>query len=428
MNDLQTLWQNIRTAGSIDTYIEAQLVEHGFLVERRPTDDMSKREKDAYKKSLKKESAERKRLEKESWLAYRATHIVHLGDGIHFSDADTADKWDLDEPEARAAENELPKLDSPADLAEALGLTIPELRWLAYHREVARKIHYVRFTIPKRSGGERAIWAPMPKLKAAQRWINQNIVEHLPVHGAAHGFMPGRSILTNAEPHTNSRLLVNIDLKNFFPTVGWRRVRGVFRHAGYREQVATLLAMICTEAPREIVEFKGEKRFVALGPRCLPQGAPTSPMLTNTICLRLDRRMSGLAKKLGFTYTRYADDMTFSLPSTSKGDPHVGQLIGAVKKITADEGFRVNPAKTAVRRTGGRQQVTGLVVNGEGQPRVPRTLKRQLRAAVHNLENGKPLRDDESLAKLAGWAAFIAMTEPELGRDYLTRLGALPSD
>jgi hypothetical protein len=423
MSELSDLWDAIVAAGGIDRYVEAQLETHGFVVARRETDGMSKREKDAYKRSLKREAAERRALRKAAWAAYRASHIVHLGDGIHFCDADTDDRWDLPEPDARLAENELPRLDGPQDLADALGLTVPEVRWLAYHRDVAKTLHYVRFTIPKRSGGERAIWAPMPKLKAAQRWILQNIVEPLPVHGAAHGFLPGRSILTNARPHVGSRLIVNVDLQDFFPTVTWRRVRGVFRKAGYREQVATLLALICTEAPREVVPYRGETRFVALGPRCLPQGAPTSPALTNTLCLRLDRRLSGHARKLGYTYTRYADDLTFSLPATVKGNPRTGQLLGGVKAIVAAEGFRVNADKTAVRRTGGRQQVTGLVVNGTGVPRVPRPVKRQLRAALHNLAQGRPLPEGESLARLAGWAAFVQMSEPELGRAMLEQLG-----
>ena len=114
-------------------------------------------------------------------------------------------------------------------------------------------------------------------LKDAQRWILANVVEKLLVHGAAHGFLPGRSIATNAAVHVDSHIIMKMDLRNFFPTVTFRRVKGVFRKAGYREQIATLLAMICTEAPRQVVEQNGKEYFVSLGPRSLPQGAPTSP-------------------------------------------------------------------------------------------------------------------------------------------------------
>lgn len=425
VDDLVTLWGAIAEAGSIDAYVTGQLEEHGFVVARRETDGMSKRELDRYKTELKREAAEKKRLKRAAWEAYKATHIVHLGDGVYFNDAADLDVWDLPEPDARLAENELPRLDTPQQLAEALGLTVGELRWLTYHRDAARQVHYARFTIPKRGGGERPIWAPKPKLKAAQRWVLQNIAERLPVHGAAHGFLPGRSILTNARAHVGSRLILAMDLKDFFPTVTANRVKGLFRKAGYREQVSTLLAQLCTESPRKIVEWDGAPLYVALGPRCLPQGAPTSPAITNAISFRMDKRLAGLARKHGYTYTRYADDLTFSLPRAHTGNPKTGALIGGVKAIAAAEGFRVNPDKTAVRRTGGRQQVTGLVVNGTEGPRVPRSLKRQLRAAVHNLKQGKPLPEGESLARLAGYAAFVHMAEPQLGKALLDAISAI---
>src|SRR5262249_57668079 len=179
--------------------------------------------------------------------------------------------------------------------------------------------------------------------KAAEQGILGHVAEKLPVHGSAHGFLPGRSILTNAAAHTGARAVVKMDVKDFFPTVTLKRVKGIFRKAGYREQVATLLALLCTEAPREVVEHDGRTYYVSLGPRCLPQGAPTSPALTNTLCLRLDRRLSGLAKRLGWRYTRYADDLTFSLPAGHKGKPRLGALVGLVRRIVEAEGLRINP-------------------------------------------------------------------------------------
>jgi retron-type reverse transcriptase len=423
-SDPITLWRAITQAGGSQAYIDAQLRERGFLVERRETDGMSERELEQYKKQLKEEAAERKRLRQEAWKAFKATHIVHLGDAVHWDDQARKDKWDLDNAEERAAENELPPLDTPQQLAEALGVTIPQLRWLAYHRDAATLLHYRRFTIPKRDGSQRAIWAPMPKLKAAQRWILHNIVERLLVHGAAHGFLPGRSTLTNAAAHEDPRIVLKMDVKDFFPTVTLPRVRGVFRKAGYRDQVATLLALLCTESPREIVDHEGRQYFIALGPRCLPQGAPTSPGLTNTLCLRLDRRLSGLADKVGWRYTRYADDLTFSLPADHRGEPKLGTLLGTVRRIVEGEGFRIHPEKTRVARSGGRQKVTGLVVNGELPPRVPRKLKRQLRAAVYNLRNGKGLKEGETPERLIGYAAYVYMSDPKLGARYLEALRA----
>lgn len=423
-DELMTLWRAIRQAGGVRPYIDAELQRRGFVVQRRDTANMSKRELAEYKKALKAEAAEKRALKKAAWQAYKASHIVHLGDGVYFNDADDFDRWDLPEPEARQAENELPALDGPPALAEALGLSVAELRWMAYHRDLAERIHYRRFTIPKKSGGERAIWAPLPRLKAAQRWILREIVERLPVHGAAHGFLPGRSIFTNAHAHTDARIVVGMDLKDFFPSITWRRVKGVFRNAGYREQVSTLLALVCTEAPREVIEHDGQTFFAALGPRCLPQGAPTSPALTNTLCLRLDRRLAGLARQQGWRYTRYADDLTFSLPMDGKSPAkaRIGTLVGAVRRIAEDEGFALNPEKTRVLRRGDQQKVTGLVVNGDGPPRVPRTLRRQLRAAIHNLERGRPLPEDETFARLCGYAAFVHLADADEGRAMLDAL------
>lgn len=433
-SDLITLWRTISTAGGIEAYVTAELTRRGFLVQRRETDKMSDRELDAYKKQLKAEAAERRKVRKEAWLAYKAGHIVHLGEGVFWTDkqgaaADGAaasgkgktsgDRWDLPNAEERAAENELPPLDTPQQLAEALGLTIPQLRWLAYHRDAATSIHYRRFTIPKRSGGQRAIWAPLPKLKAAQRWILHNIIERLLVHGAVHGFFQGRSTITNAERHGDAEIVLKMDIRDFFPTVTLPRVKGVFRKAGYREQVATLLALICTESPREIVQRDGKTWYVSLGPRCLPQGAPTSPALTNALCLRLDQRLTGIARKLGWRYTRYADDMTFSLPRGHMGEPHLGTLMGLVTRIVKAEGFEVHADKTRVARDGARQTVTGLVVNAGYGPRVPRKLRRQLRAAAHNMGQGKPLKGGETLARLAGYAAYVYATDPKAGAELM---------
>jgi hypothetical protein len=421
--DLIALWRAIVQAGGIPAWVDAQLQARGLLVTRRDAATLSDRERESYKKELKAEAAERRKLRQEAWRAYRANHVVHLGEGVFWKDAGGPDKWDVEHAEERAAENELPPLDSPQQLAEALGLTVAQLRWLAYHRDAAKRLHYRRFVIPKRGGGERAIWAPLPKLKAAQHWILHNVAEKLPVHGAAHGFLPGRSTLTNAAAHTGARLVVKVDVRDFFPTVTLRRVKGIFRKAGYREQVATLLALLCTEAPREAVPLDGETYYVSLGPRCLPQGAPTSPALTNTLCLRLDRRISGLAKRLGWRYTRYADDLTFSLPDGHAGPPRLGALLGLVRRVVEAEGFRLHPEKTRVHRRGGRQQVTGLVVNGGGPPRVPRKLRRQLRAAAHNLRRGKPFKEGETPARLAGYAAYVYMTDAKLGARLLEALG-----
>ena len=421
---LDTVWQAIESAGSINAYVRQQLQQHGYLVERRPTDGMSKSELDKYKKELKQEAAEQRRLKQEAWQAYKSKHIVHLGEGIYWSDDSSEDQWNTPNANKRLLANQLPVITKVPQLCEALNLTVSELRRLCYQREASTYSHYTRFEIPKRSGGMRAMWAPLPTLKQAQHWILHEILERLVVHGAAHGFLSGRSIATNAAEHSNSQLLVKLDIENFFPSISWKRVKGVFRKAGYPEQIATLLALLCTEAPREIVQDNGKTYYVALAERCLPQGAPTSPALTNALCLRLDRRITGFADKTGWRYTRYADDLTFSFAADNSQEADISRLLGTVKRILGEEGFNVNVKKTHVIRQHQAQQVTGLIVNGTQAPRVSRNLKRQMRAALHNLQQGKGLKEGESLNRLKGYAAYIAMTERELGKTMLAQLAA----
>src|SRR5262249_10577985 len=146
-------------------------------------------------------------------------------------------------------------LGTPAELAAALAISIPQLRWLAFHSEVATRVHYTSFTVPKKSGGTRTLSAPHRKLAAAQQWGLANIVGKLPVEPPAHGFIAGRSIVSNARPHAQRAVVVNMDLEGFFPNITFPRVRSVFQRIGYSPAVATILALLCTECPRKQVEY-----------------------------------------------------------------------------------------------------------------------------------------------------------------------------
>src|SRR5688572_26900363 len=149
ITDLAAVWRTITTAGGIDAFVTSELTRRGVLVQRRETEGMSARELDQYKKLLKAEAEERRKVRREAWAAYKTTHVVHLGEGVFWTDkpasngaaasgkAKGGDRFDLPDAEERAAENELPALDTPGQLAEALGLTIPQLRRLAYHRDAA---------------------------------------------------------------------------------------------------------------------------------------------------------------------------------------------------------------------------------------------------------------------------------------------------
>lgn len=417
-------WPGIAEAGGIDAWIVAELKTRNLWEEGVDTSKLSDKARKAYKARREEERRVRKLLRKHAWGAFRRANLVHLGVGVFYHDTVDVDRYDIADPQTRRQDNGLPEIADASALAKVLEISIAELRWLAFHRDVDSGTHYQRWLVPKRDGGKRLISAPKPKLKAVQRWIARNITEQLPVHGAAHGFLAGRSTVTNAEVHAGAKVLVKFDIKDFYPTITTNRVKGLMRKAGYNEQVATVLAMLVTEAPREPVEIRGETHHVATGPRSLPQGAPTSPSITNALCLRLDLRLAGLAHHLGIRYSRYADDMTFSFHGEA---PHpIGKLKGGVKLIVESEGFTMHDKKTRVMRNGRRQKVTGLVINtaGPDQPvaRVPRQMIRKVRAAIHNREVGKASGD---LDRLHGLAAYIYMTDPTKGKALLDRVAQL---
>lgn len=419
-------WKIIAEAGGIDRWVKAELRARKLLDENADTSRMNKKQLQAFKERREEERKVRKVLRKKAWASYKTAHLVHVGTGIFYHDTPDIDRFDIEDPEARRKENELPELKDAQAVAEALALSMGHLRWLVYQRDVDNGTHYHRWTVPKRDGSPRLISAPRGNLKKTQRWIARNITEHLPVHGAAHGFLAGRSTVTNAEPHAGAQTVIKLDLENFYPTVTLPRVKGMFRKAGYGEQTATVLALLCTDSPREAMTLKGQLQYVAVGPRSLPQGAPTSPSITNAISFKLDARLTGLAQSLGLVYTRYADDLTFSWHKAEEAP--IKKLLGAVNAIVESEGFVVHRKKTRVLRAGRRQRITGLVVNSAGaehaKARVPRTFVRALRAAIKNRELGKEGKG-ESLSQLKGMAAYVYMTNPKRGQEFFDRLAKL---
>ncbi len=425
-------WKGIQDIGGKDAWIAAELRAKGLSVDVDPA-TLTDADKGSFKERKKAEAKEKRALEKLVYQAFRATHVAHVGSGIYFRDEEDELPADKDVRLARAKEHDLTTLETPADLARALGVTAPVLRWMCFHRDVNPSSHYHFWTIPKRDGSRRTIMAPKRELKVAQRWLLRNVFEKLPVHAAAHGFLAERSIASNAHVHAGADVIVKVDVKDFFPTISWRRVKGLLRRAGIAENVATLIALLVTESPREIVQFRGKTLYVAKGARACPQGAPTSPAITNAICFRLDKRLSGLARMMGFAYTRYADDLTFSFAvkkrdKRSRVPAPIGALLHGVRRILEAEGFRIHEKKTTVMRGGNAQRVTGLVVNhapGAPPARVPRDVIRRLRAAIFNRERAKTTKPDETLEQVKGLAAFVHMTDPVRGRAFLDRIAAL---
>jgi RNA-directed DNA polymerase len=362
----------------------------------------------AKREERRKERARKRKARQARDREWRQKTLPFLGHGVSgglkYEDGDPAKVESLG----------LPPLATASDLAAAIGIAERELAWLTYHRGAAAVDHYHRFQIPKRGGGMRGISSPKRRLRVAQRWVLNSLLSRLPVHDAAMAFRPKRSIVVNAAKHVKPGLLLKLDLKDFFPSIGFRRVKGLFESFGYNEGVASLLALLTTEAPRVAAALDGERKYVAVGQRQLPQGACTSPALTNLLCRRMDARLSGAAKSHGFAYTRYADDLTFSHPAPETAA--VGALLALVRQIVENEGYTVNEAKTAVMRPQHRQVVTGLVVNET--PRVSRRDVRRFRAFLHGC---KTLGAEEMSRRLgrnaqayaAGYLSFLHMVSPE---------------
>ncbi len=264
------------------------------------------------------------------------------------------------------------------ELARRLDIPLEQLR--------ALRPQYREFTIPKFAGGTRRILAPAPELKTLQRRILTRILGRLKAHSAAHGFERKRSIVTNAAPHAEQAVVVSLDLKDFFSSTPAKRVRDYFAGIGWNRESTALLTGLCTHGGS------------------LPQGAPTSPRLSNLLNVRLDARLAGLAARHGAAYTRYADDLTFSFGVDSHTAVHL--LVRAAKAVIEDEGYRLHmKKKLAIRRSHQRQEVTGLVVN-EGIA-LPREIRRWLRAMRHRAALGR--ESTLTPSQLEGWNSFEKM-------------------
>jgi len=258
------------------------------------------------------------------------------------------------------------------DAAKFFGVSPGRMTYILYR--APERLKYTSFEIPKRSGGMRPILSPTGLVREMQTKLAPVLRDLYSAHPCAHGFLPERSILSNARAHVGQRLVLNIDLEDFFPTINFGRVRGLFMAAPFRlgPAAASVFAQLCTHR------------------NGLPQGAPTSPMLSNFIAADLDRRLSRLSRESNVRYTRYADDITFSsnqttLPQTIAlvgGDGlHIGE---ALDRAVIASGFSINQKKVRLQTRHQRQGVTGLSVNTKAN--VPRRRVRRVRAMLHAWE------------------------------------------
>ena len=270
-------------------------------------------------------------------------------------------------------------LREPEDVAALLGLPgYPFLVSLLFG--LSKEEKYIRIKIPKRSGGTREIHKPIGRLKNVQSRLLQVLQVVYKPKDPVHGFVKGRSIRTNAQAHARRKFVLNIDLRNFFPSINYWRVRGMFKAYPYNfsEEVADVLAQICSL------------------PEALPQGAPTSPIISNMICAKLDYQLQKLAKNHHCFYTRYADDITFSTSfyqfppaiatvEQGEGENQIQVLLGqGITSIIEANGFKVNQQKVRLQTSNHRQEVTGLVTNKKVN--VNRQYVSHVRAMLHAWE------------------------------------------
>ncbi|CAM3967019.1 reverse transcriptase family protein [Smaragdicoccus niigatensis] len=338
-------------------------------------------------------------------------------------------RWeiDLNPPLAKPLRFGVPELPDVSALAQFLNLTPSELDWFAdcggWLRTASGPLSHYRYRQLPRRSGRRLVEAPKPRLREIQRTINRRILACLPVHSACHGFESGRNPATFSAPHSSAGLLIRMDLKNYFSSIGEPRVRAIFEAMGYSEVVSRSLAGLSTNAS-SIAALRGldhEQRTFLRVPH-LPQGAPTSPKLGNLAARGLDRRLSGFALRVGMTYTRYADDLAFS----GADGINAGSIVSAVERIIAAEGLFVNRQKTLIRRSHQRQILAGLVVNDH--PQVPRDSYDKVRAILHNAARTGAAAQNRGghadfRAHVLGLISWIGETNPDR-RERLLDLAA----
>ena len=316
----------------------------------------------------------------------------------------------------------VPPIATVGDLAKHVGVSIEHLPWFADTRRMNASRsdlslrHYQYRWVRKPSGGMRLLESPKPRLKAIQRRLLHDLLSRCPPHDAAHGFVPGRSVLSYANLHVAQSVVLRLDLEDFFLSIRAARIRAIFRRLGYPEPVARMLTgLCCTPTPEDVIAKARNaldfQSIMRMRNAHLAQGAPTSPALSNLACLRLDRRLRGLAEAAGARYSRYADDLAFSGGGAfQRGLDH---FIVHASAIALEEGFRVRHRKTRVMREGGRQWLSGVVVND--RLNIRRDEYDRLRALLHNaVRHGPDSQNNDGQADfkahLRGKLAWIAAT------------------
>jgi RNA-directed DNA polymerase len=309
-------------------------------------------------------------------------------------------------------------------LGRLLDVDQGELAWFADVRGIDRTasmpLRHYRWTLLRKSHGVRLVAAPKPRLREIQRRLLRHVFAPIPLHPAAHGCVPGRSVRTALDPHADREMVVRLDIASFFASIAAGRIFELLRGAGYPEAVAhTITGLVTTVVPRSLARALDgsldERGAQLLRRPHLPQGAPTSPAAANAVAFSLDRRLAGLADRFGSRYTRYVDDLVFSGGASLRRSR--ARLVSRVCEIVVDEGFRINNRKTVALGAGGRQALFGSVINT--RPTLPREQRDELRAILHNCAAHGWRSEQRDVpdfrAHLLGRVAWAAGLDPVFG-------------
>jgi RNA-directed DNA polymerase len=336
------------------------------------------------------------------------------------------------------SQRDLPAVITLGHLSARSGVGYTTLR--AYMR--ANSDAYRSFRIRKRSGGRRLICVPEQGLLEVQRWIAQHLLNRVKPHPASFAYAPGQSIVRCATQHCRARWLLKIDIKNFFESISEIQVHRVFRALGYNELISFEMARLCT---RRYEQTRRENTRVWKADHSrysipdyqrrqighLPQGAPTSPMLSNLAMLKFDGVVQAMAASHGFVYTRYADDLAFSAIKSDRAS--VVRLLLMVNKELRKSGFLPNSSKTSINPPGTRKIILGLLVDGD-RPRLLPEARAALQLHLHFIEKFGAASHAEkrgfksiwSLRRhLEGHVSFVRNVEPDFGNELALRIQAV---
>lgn len=339
-------------------------------------------------------------MDKEKYISELKLEIKRQGYGKYYSSKCV-------EYASRLLDNSLPVIFDINHMALLIGTTSEYLAKILF----TDYSFYSEASMPKKSGGVRTLHIPCLELKYIQRWILDNILNNIRISEFAMGFCENRSIVDNAKIHIGQECVINLDIKDFFPSVSFERVFRIFAYYGYTKEISFILSKLCT--------YQGN----------LPQGSPASPCLSNITCLKLDARLSALATKYEANYSRYADDITFS------GKQGIKRISHIANEILADEGFMINDKKTRTAFSYQRQEVTGLIVNGD-KIRVNKHYKRSLYQEIYycikfGMQNHmQKINCNKAFYKehLYGKAYFVSMVEADEGKKIFSLLEKIQWD